>query len=43
MTRRPAGLIRSPVLAAIRTWEDVGVDHLALHQIGPDQEGFLRF
>jgi hypothetical protein len=27
----------------VRTWEAAGFDHIALHQIGPDQEGFFRF
>ncbi|MGD9890201.1 MAG: TIGR03557 family F420-dependent LLM class oxidoreductase [Dehalococcoidia bacterium] len=30
-------------LAAIRTFADAGYDHVAVHQIGPDQEGFFRF
>ena len=24
-------------------WEEAGFDHIALHQVGPDQEGFFRF
>jgi coenzyme F420-dependent glucose-6-phosphate dehydrogenase len=39
----PCGPDPEPVLAAIRKWEEAGFDHIALHQIGPDQEGFLRF
>ncbi len=27
----------------IRTYEEAGYDHVYLHQIGPDQVGFLRF
>lgn len=32
-----------PVLDAIHEMLDAGIDHLYLHQIGPDQEGFCRF
>ncbi len=28
---------------AIRQYEDAGYDHVAIHQVGPDQEGGLRF
>jgi G6PDH family F420-dependent oxidoreductase len=30
-------------LAKIREYLDAGFDHVYLHQVGPDQEGFLRF
>jgi coenzyme F420-dependent glucose-6-phosphate dehydrogenase len=30
-------------LEAIRTYLDAGYDHVYLHQVGPDQEGFFRF
>jgi coenzyme F420-dependent glucose-6-phosphate dehydrogenase len=30
-------------LARIREYAAAGFDHLCVHQIGPDQEGFLRF
>jgi coenzyme F420-dependent glucose-6-phosphate dehydrogenase len=30
-------------LEQIRSYLDAGFDHVYLHQIGPDQEGFLRF
>jgi hypothetical protein len=30
-------------LADIRSFADAGFDHVAVHQIGPDQEGFFRF
>jgi coenzyme F420-dependent glucose-6-phosphate dehydrogenase len=30
-------------LDAIRSYVDAGYDHVYLHQIGPDQEGFFRF
>jgi alkanesulfonate monooxygenase SsuD/methylene tetrahydromethanopterin reductase-like flavin-dependent oxidoreductase (luciferase family) len=29
--------------AALEEYEDAGFDHVYLHQIGPDQEGFFRF
>jgi coenzyme F420-dependent glucose-6-phosphate dehydrogenase len=32
-----------PVVGAIEQMLDSGVDHVHLHQIGPDQEGFCRF
>jgi coenzyme F420-dependent glucose-6-phosphate dehydrogenase len=30
-------------VAAIRRFEDAGFTHLTVHQVGPDQEGVLRF
>ena len=30
-------------LAQLRTFVEAGYDHVFVHQIGPDQEGFLRF
>lgn len=30
-------------VAAIRKYVEAGFDHVYIHQIGPDQEGFLRF
>jgi hypothetical protein len=27
----------------IDAYEQAGYDHVYLHQVGPDQEGFLRF
>jgi G6PDH family F420-dependent oxidoreductase len=39
----PCGPDPQPVLDAIRDWEQAGFDHIALHQVGPDQEGFFRF
>jgi hypothetical protein len=30
-------------LSRIREYEKAGYDHVYLHQIGPDQEGFFRF
>jgi coenzyme F420-dependent glucose-6-phosphate dehydrogenase len=29
--------------AAIRSFSDAGFDHVYIHQVGPDQEGFFRF
>jgi coenzyme F420-dependent glucose-6-phosphate dehydrogenase len=29
--------------AAVKEYVDAGFDHIAIHQIGPDQEGFFRF
>jgi G6PDH family F420-dependent oxidoreductase len=39
----PCGPDPEPVVELVRTWEAAGFDHIALHQIGPDQEGFFRF
>jgi G6PDH family F420-dependent oxidoreductase len=39
----PCGPDPEPVLAAIRTWEQAGFDQICLHQVGADQDGFLRF
>lgn len=39
----PCGPDIEPVLAQVRRWIDAGFDHLAFHQIGPDQDGFFRF
>jgi coenzyme F420-dependent glucose-6-phosphate dehydrogenase len=30
-------------LEAIRQFEDAGYDHVYVHQVGPDQDGFFRF
>jgi G6PDH family F420-dependent oxidoreductase len=30
-------------LAEIRSFTDAGFDHVYIHQVGPDQEGFFRF
>jgi coenzyme F420-dependent glucose-6-phosphate dehydrogenase len=32
-----------PVIEQVRKYEEAGLDHLYLHQVGPDQEGFFRF
>ena len=42
-TEVPCGPDPEPVLEQIRNWEQAGFDHIALHQIGPDQQGFFRF
>jgi G6PDH family F420-dependent oxidoreductase len=39
----PCGPDPEPVVELIREWEEAGFDHIAIHQIGPDQEGFFRF
>jgi len=39
----PCGPDPEPVIEQVREWEQAGFDHIALHQIGPDQDGFLRF
>jgi G6PDH family F420-dependent oxidoreductase len=31
------------ILDSVRSYHDVGYDHLYFHQIGPDQDGFFRF
>lgn len=30
-------------LAGIKSFADAGYDHIYVHQVGPDQEGFFRF
>ncbi|HWH06706.1 MAG TPA: TIGR03557 family F420-dependent LLM class oxidoreductase [Gaiellaceae bacterium] len=39
----PCGADPEPIVELVREWEQAGFDHIALHQIGPDQEGFFRF
>jgi coenzyme F420-dependent glucose-6-phosphate dehydrogenase len=39
----PCGPEVGPILASVRSYLDAGYDHLCFHQIGPDQDGFLRF
>ena len=39
----PCGPDPEPVLAEIGKWQEAGFDRIALHQVGPDQEGFFRF
>ncbi len=33
----------APYLDAVLEYADAGFDHVYLHQVGPDQQGFLRF
>ena len=39
----PCGPDPDPIVEQVREWEQAGFDHVALHQVGPDQEGFFRF
>jgi G6PDH family F420-dependent oxidoreductase len=39
----PCGPDPEPYLRAIGQFADAGFDHVYVHQIGPDQEGFFRF
>jgi len=39
----PAGPDPEPYVRAVRACADAGFDHVGLHQIGPDQDGFLAF
>jgi coenzyme F420-dependent glucose-6-phosphate dehydrogenase len=39
----PCGPDAGPVLESVRAYLDAGYDHVYFHQIGPDQDGFLRF
>ena len=39
----PCGPDLQPFVDQVRTYVDAGFDHLHFHQIGEDQEGFLRF
>jgi coenzyme F420-dependent glucose-6-phosphate dehydrogenase len=39
----PVGPDVEPYVDAVKKCVDAGFDHIGLHQIGPDQEGFLRF
>ena len=39
----PCGPDPEPVLEQVREWERAGFDHIAFHQVGPDQDGFFRF
>ena len=41
--RIPCGPEAQPILDAIDAYVDAGYDHVYLHQVGPDQEGFLDF
>jgi G6PDH family F420-dependent oxidoreductase len=39
----PVGPDPEPYVRAIQKCVDAGFDHIGLHQVGPDQEGFLNF
>jgi G6PDH family F420-dependent oxidoreductase len=39
----PVGPDLEPYIEAVKKCVDAGFDHIGLHQIGPDQEGFIRF
>jgi coenzyme F420-dependent glucose-6-phosphate dehydrogenase len=39
----PCGPDPEKIVEAIREFEEAGFDHVYLHQIGPDQEPFIRF
>jgi G6PDH family F420-dependent oxidoreductase len=39
----PCGPDPEPVLEQLKSFEKAGLDHVHLHQIGPDQKGFLQF
>jgi coenzyme F420-dependent glucose-6-phosphate dehydrogenase len=39
----PCGPDVGPVVDSVKEFLDAGYDHLYFHQVGPDQQGFLRF
>ncbi len=39
----PCGPDPGPVLEALEDYINAGFDHIFMHQVGPDQEGFFRF
>ncbi len=39
----PCGPDPQPVIDLFRQYEEAGFDHIYLHQVGPDQQGFFRF
>lgn len=39
----PCGPDPDPVVASVRSYVEAGFDYVHLHQIGPDQRGFLTF
>ena len=39
----PIGPDPEPYVNAVKTAVDAGFDHIGIHQIGPDQEGFFEF
>jgi hypothetical protein len=39
----PCGPDPRPILDAIEPYVEAGYDHVYIHQVGPDQAGFLEF
>ena len=39
----PCGPDPEAVIGKVREFEKAGFDHVYIHQVGPDQAGFLRF
>ena len=39
----PCGPDPAPILDHIQGYIDAGYDHVYLHQVGPDQQGFIEF
>ena len=39
----PVGPDAEPYVEAVKKCADAGFDHIGIHQIGPDQDGFIRF
>ena len=39
----PLGPDLDPYLEQIKAFEDAGFDHVYIHQVGPDQQGFVEF
>ena len=39
----PCGSDPEPIIASIRKYAEAGIEHVSLHQIGPDQAGFFDF
>ena len=39
----PCGPDVGPVLEKLHDFESAGLDHIHVHQIGPDQDGFFEF
>ena len=39
----PCGPDPEPIIKLFRQYEEAGFDHVYLHQVGPDQQGFFQF
>ena len=39
----PCGPDPGPILEKLHDFESAGLDHIHVHQIGPDQDGFFEF